>query len=677
MEKTLNEFIKKLLAITQELRRILKPSGVFFLNHGDCYGGSGGPGGDYDEGGLREGQPKPPKREWKDPKLPARKRAREQVFTTTPKCLALQNYRLLLKMIDDQGWILRNIIQWFKPNHMPSSVKDRFANSYEPVFMLVKQSKPQYYYNVKTGLMADRKPKVLKEGIDWDWKEIEEYISESGANIGGHNKEPYKGNNPHLLRLDKKKTEKRKKVSYWHSLNYWFDLDAVRQPHSSSSIERNKYQWTSKQRTYSPTEKRGIDYRDKPIGGQTKIPPDQAESFGSPRARYHRDKTQKEDYKASGMRNAPEPGEPNAFNPAGKNPGDVISVPTENYYVETNGKLYKVSLDCPIHSHLYAQGNHRKDAYGGQQVLKKNHNPDISKNPSLKFSGVSSSMPPPIQHSDPGPKTSEHISQSNPGHKTSASHKDRTQNHPHNEGKERTDACNSDFSGPVDVGIATFHNKRKSKNISPKVLDDNASDKTSCHKSGKKQSSQVSDLDSPYSNYTTEKCSCQEVIVEHFADKPDVWSIPPQPYKMAHFATFPEKLIEPMIKSSCPEWICKKCGKARVRIISNQSKAGFTEKEYKEWEKKTGIVGQDRGNRARLGLKMKGTVKYERKTIGWTDCGCGAGFRPGVVLDPFMGAGTTTVVAKKLGRSWLGIELSPEYIKIAEKRISNTMGCLL
>jgi DNA modification methylase len=45
-----------------------------------------------------------------------------------------------------------------------------------------------------------------------------------------------------------------------------------------------------------------------------------------------------------------------------------------------------------------------------------------------------------------------------------------------------------------------------------------------------------------------------------------------------------------------------------------------------------------------------------------------------VVIDPFMGAGTTGLVAKKLGRHYLGIELNPKYIKIAESRIFNEIG---
>ena len=50
--------------------------------------------------------------------------------------------------------------------------------------------------------------------------------------------------------------------------------------------------------------------------------------------------------------------------------------------------------------------------------------------------------------------------------------------------------------------------------------------------------------------------------------------------------------------------------------------------------------------------------------------GCPEG---GVLLDPFMGAGTSGLVAKKLGRNYVGIELNPEYIEIAEKRIASIL----
>lgn len=59
------------------------------------------------------------------------------------------------------------------------------------------------------------------------------------------------------------------------------------------------------------------------------------------------------------------------------------------------------------------------------------------------------------------------------------------------------------------------------------------------------------------------------------------------------------------------------------------------------------------------------------------DCikaGCPEG---GIVLDPFMGAGTTALVARKFNRNFIGIELNPEYIKIAEKRLKKELGMFL
>lgn len=49
----------------------------------------------------------------------------------------------------------------------------------------------------------------------------------------------------------------------------------------------------------------------------------------------------------------------------------------------------------------------------------------------------------------------------------------------------------------------------------------------------------------------------------------------------------------------------------------------------------------------------------------------------GIVLDPFMGAGTTAVVARKLNRNYIGFELNQEYIKISEKRLYNELGLFL
>jgi len=146
LEPSLDLYIEHLLQITKELKRVLKPSGVMFWNHGDSYSGPMGKraGWSYvsNLGTKKDGTAIIFKPEYKLPR----------------KCLNMQNYRLALRMIEEQGWILRNIIIWYKPNHLPESVKDRFTKSYEPIFMFVKEE--EYYFD----LDSVREP--YKEDID-------------------------------------------------------------------------------------------------------------------------------------------------------------------------------------------------------------------------------------------------------------------------------------------------------------------------------------------------------------------------------------------------------------------------------------------------------------------------------------------------------------------------------
>ena len=126
LEKTLDEYLDKMLAITLELKRVLKKTGTMFWNHGDSYASLGRVGGDIDlDVGMDIN----------------RGRSRIRKGTYSEKCLMLQNYRLAQRMIDEQKWILRNTIIWHKPNCMPSSVKDRFTVDYEPVFFFTKAKK--------------------------------------------------------------------------------------------------------------------------------------------------------------------------------------------------------------------------------------------------------------------------------------------------------------------------------------------------------------------------------------------------------------------------------------------------------------------------------------------------------------------------------------------------------
>jgi DNA modification methylase len=378
LEPTLEMYIEHLLIITAECKRVLKPTGVLWWNHGDCYftgkGSCNNPG-----GGNKSWK------SWNDRKsiYPRGRGAPNRISKEIPaKCLALQNFRLIIRLIDEQGWILRNTVQWNKPNSMPSSTKNRLTNKYEPIFFLVKNTKTQYYWNEKTGLMVNRKPSKdkQKEGIDWYWIEDE-------------------------------KGERRKR-SYWHSLDYWFDLDAIREKHA-------------------------------------------AKSFTAVGCEYQKQKGTDNLGKVKGW-NLSESMDIHTLNPSGKNPGDV-------------------------------------------------------------------------------------------------------------------------------------------------------------------------------------------------------WTIPTQPYPEAHFATFPEKLVIKPILSSCPEWICKKCGKARVRITNTQREV---ENSKRQWEK--GTMRNYKGERWNV---------TNHKTIGWTDCKCNAGWRPGITLDLFAGSGTTLAMAKRCRRQFIGYEIVKSYIPLTRKRL--------
>jgi len=337
LEPTLEEYHKCLLEVTAECKRVLKKTGTMFWVHGDSYYNASKF--TYKETGNSWDRTK---------ELVPRGRRQGKLHQMPEKCLTMQNYRLAERMVDEQGWILRNILIWHKKNHMPSSVKDRFTNAYEPVFFFSKSKK------------------------------------------------------------------------------YWFDLDAIRVPHTSDALKQ----------TSNLKHKFGTS----------------VDSFGNGEKAHN----------AMGA------------NIASKNPGDVFTLST-------------------------------------------------------------------------------------------------------------------------------------------------------------------------------------------------------QPFPEAHFAVFPEKLIEPFIKAGCPAEVCKHCGFIRERIIERFAFGrGKTNSKY-ESETTAGSLATKRQAYRRIGLERPPAPK----TIGWTDCACEDKnkYKSGIVLDPFMGAGTTAVVAKKLGRAYRGIELNPRYIEIACKRVAAISQC--
>jgi DNA modification methylase len=134
-----------------------------------------------------------------------------------------------------------------------------------------------------------------------------------------------------------------------------------------------------------------------------------------------------------------------------------------------------------------------------------------------------------------------------------------------------------------------------------------------------------------------------------------VWRVTTKPYKEAHFATYPKDLIEPMIKAGCPEFICNKCGNAREQI------------DIKVGEKQVPPFGGINHTKDNLQYSSNTTQNIYKQEL--SNCNCNAGFTGGIVLDPFIGSGTTAVVALEQNKKFIGIELNPEYIELAMKRI--------
>lgn len=114
----------------------------------------------------------------------------------------------------------------------------------------------------------------------------------------------------------------------------------------------------------------------------------------------------------------------------------------------------------------------------------------------------------------------------------------------------------------------------------------------------------------------------------------DVWRIGSASFRGAHFATFPPELIRRPLLSSCPPRVCSTCNRP--------------------WRRSTRRVRFDNG---------------KPQARPFLPCPCSAPTRPGLVLDPFFGAGTIGLVAEKHQRDWLGIELNPEYVSLAASRL--------
>ncbi len=178
------------------------------------------------------------------------------------------------------------------------------------------------------------------------------------------------------------------------------------------------------------------------------------------------------------------------------------------------------------------------------------------------------------------------------------------------------------------------------------------------------------------------------------ANPGDVWHINPERNMSAHLAPFPQELVRRAVMLGCPPQICTTCGAPRTRVLERTrildpnrpqarramelaDEAGLSDEHIRAIQA-TGVSDVGKATKFQSGTgrnsKSVQALAAEAKdvlggyfreftfakkvTSGWTDCGHGTPAR-GVVLDPFVGTGTTLGVAVGLGRDAVGVDLVP------------------
>lgn len=313
LEPTWQLFIKHMVEISSLIKRVLKPTGSYYLVMGDTYAGSGGAGGDYNPGGMREGQPKYKQNHYRD-------------AVTRPKQLLLIPSRLAIALQED-GWILRNDIIWYKPNHMPSSVKDRLTNSFEHVFHFVKSNKPYYWHNSRTAELTYTKPK-------------ESFYADCSNCSGTGMIKAFEDGTPGTV--DCPECNGKGKVKIWHGHCYYYDLDSIREPHKEGVVR-----WGGN------TMK--VPKKQKDLQGLAGGLLDEERAWRNPKGKNPGDtvipRHPKGDPTIHGQRLPPQANQPGAFHPAGKNPGDIFQENIDKGIGPTNARhrLYPIGRSCGEH----------------------------------------------------------------------------------------------------------------------------------------------------------------------------------------------------------------------------------------------------------------------------------------------------------------------------------------
>jgi DNA modification methylase len=138
LENSVDEYVKALVEVFREVKRVLKDDGTLWLNLGDAYAGSG-------RGRNGDGKANPGNKHFQsNGQLNGIVSVPKEVHGLKPKDLIGLPWRVAFALQAD-GWYLRQDIIWNKPNPMPESVTDRPTRSHEYIFLLSKSK--SYYFD--------------------------------------------------------------------------------------------------------------------------------------------------------------------------------------------------------------------------------------------------------------------------------------------------------------------------------------------------------------------------------------------------------------------------------------------------------------------------------------------------------------------------------------------------
>jgi hypothetical protein len=143
----------------------------------------------------------------------------------------------------------------------------------------------------------------------------------------------------------------------------------------------------------------------------------------------------------------------------------------------------------------------------------------------------------------------------------------------------------------------------------------------------------------------------------------DALDVSPKGYKGAHYAVWPPELVRLLIAEMCPRRVCAVCGQPsrRVSVVDYEATTTRTNGSKAAQAVSDGVSSGHHAHRATNPVR---TVTAPT----WTDCGHDA-WQPGLVLDPFVGSGTTLAVCSGMGRDSIGIDLDYTNVGLAHERV--------